>query len=601
MDEWRPKNRRERGGKKQKTRIYVGDFETTTVEDDCRVWGWGLVALPDDWQTLDVDDVEVGASLDHFIWEISQQNTAVYFHNLRFDGRFILDWLLKHGYEHIKDGSMQPGTFKTVISDMGQFYNISVRWDEGTTADFRDSYKKLPMPVATIAEAWKMDVRKGDIDYTAHRPVGHRVTSEEADYIRRDVYIVAKALGQQLAIGLQKLTVGSDALFEFKSLIGKKSFDRLFPVLSVELDAEIRRAYRGGFTYADPRFSGRLLGCGKVFDVNSLYPSVMAYKPIPYGEPEFVRGHVEPTTLRPLVIQSITFTATLKPDHIPCIQIKNTHLFAQTEYLTSIPEPTSLMVTDVDLALMQDHYDLNILEYNGGYRFMAATGIFDAYIDKWMRMKMHSTGGMRELCKLQLNSLYGKFATNPDVTGKSPYLDETGTIRLRTNDPEMRDPIYTAAGVFITSYARDITIRAAQQNYDRFAYADTDSLHLIGDEMPDNLTIDNSELGAWKHELNFEQAYYIRPKAYLEYGIDPRDTDGKLGYHNAIAGVPKHMSAELRFDDLIPGRVLTIHKGEVVRETAEHRRNVVTMHGKLTPKAVPGGIVLTPTPFELKL
>lgn len=573
--------------------IHVADFETTTVADDCRVWGWGLCALDDDWQTLGLDDVSVGTTLDTFIENLSDTNTTCYFHNLRFDGRFILDWLLKHDYEHLDGAGVRPGTFKTLISDMGQFYTITVRWENGTVTEFRDSVKKLPMTVAEIARTFNMEVQKGDIDYELPRPAGYQPTPAEADYIRRDVLIVARAIGQQQANGLTKLTVGADALGEFRKTIGTDNFARLFPTFSIGMDAEIRRAYRGGFTYADPRFAGRTTGAGLVLDVNSLYPSVMYNEALPYGEPEYVDGWVEPTKLRPLTIQAITFTARLKPGHIPCIQIKGTALFSATEYLSEVSEPTSLMVTNVDLQLMEDHYDLKILEYGGGWRFTAANGIFDSYIDKWTRVKMHSEGGMRVLAKLQLNSLYGKFATNPNVTGKVPYLDENGTVQLTMGPDEQRDPVYTPTGVFITSYARDITIRAAQANYSTFAYADTDSLHLLRDSIPDTISVHPSELGAWKHEYNFESAHYIRAKAYLE-----RTTEGV--YHNAIAGVPVPMSSVLTFDDLKHGRNVRVSHGQVDRWDVPEQVNVL-MHGKLNPRAVPGGIILQNIPFELKL
>lgn len=582
--------------KKGKRLNYAADFETTTDPGDCRVWSWGLCPITDDWQALGLDNVDVGQSLEDFIDEITLLgNTCVYFHNLKFDGRFILDHLLKLGYEHNAEKTALPGTFKSLISDTGQFYTLTVSWQNGYSTEFRDSVKKLPMSVANVAKTFQMETTKGDLDYDKVRPIGYRMDADEKDYLQRDVLIIARALGQQFKIGLTKLTVGADALSEFKQLTGKKQYDNLFPTFSLSMDAEIRRAYRGGFTYADPRHTGCLTRPGKVFDVNSLYPYIMYDRPIPYGLPEWVDGYPEPTPKRPLTIFSMTFTARLKPGHIPCIQIKGNSRFMPTEYLTRITEPTTLMVTNVDYQLMLDHYDLHVLEYSGGWRFTATNGIFDTYIDKWMQRKMLATeGGLRALAKLQLNSLYGKFATNPDVSGKVPYLDETGTVQLRAGKPETRDPVYTPAGVFITSYARDLTIRAAQDNYDTFAYADTDSLHLLTDTMP-GLNIHPSELGAWKHELDFDAAYYIRAKGYLE-----RDYDGT--YHNAIAGVPTYMSAVLEFGDLVPGTTIRVGKhGDTVERTTGHDHGSVMMHGKLVPRAYPGGIVLTDTPFELKL
>lgn len=516
---------------------------------------------------------------------ISRQNATCYFHNLKFDGHFLLDWLLNNGYKHITGDTLyEDGTFKTLISDMGKFYSITVRWFNGFSAEFRDSLKKLPMGVRRIASSFNLPMSKGDLDYETYREPGHILTAEEEDYLRRDVSIIAHAMQEIINAGMKKLTVASDALAEYKQLNGMAYFNNMFPVFSQGMDAEIRRAYRGGFTYADDRFKGRILGSGIVLDVNSLYPSVMKNYAIPYGMPKFSRGYVEPTKEYPLVIFSVTFTAKLKPNHIPCIQIKGSNLFLGTEYLKEIVEPTTLMVTNVDWDLFNDHYDIEVLAYGGGWMFRAASGLFDSYIDKWSEVKIRETGGKREIAKLHLNSLYGKFASNPNVTSKIPVL-ENGIVKLVRGEPETRPPVYTAAGVFITAYARDITIRSAQANYDVFAYADTDSLHLLTDTVPDSIEVHPSKLGAWKFEYAFKNAYYIRPKAYLElmsYKMkgDEKDysVDGK--YENRIAGLPVDVSSSLTFDDLQEGKIL---------------------HGKLNPKVVPGGVVLKDVPFELKL
>src|SRR5690606_33639890 len=126
-----------------------------------------------------------------------------------------------------------------------------------------------------------------------------------------------------------------------------------------------------------------------------------------------------------------------------------------------------------------------------------------------------STGGQREIAKLHLNSLYGKFASNPNVTGKIPIL-ENDKVRFVSGEPATKEPVYTAAGVFITSYARGLTIRAAQQSYGVFAYADTDSLHLLSDTVPDGVDIHPTRMGAWKFEYAFSEAHFVRAKVYLE-------------------------------------------------------------------------------------
>lgn len=480
---------------------------------------------------------------------------------------------MKNGYKHVQtDLVKRAGTFKSLISDMGKFYSITVKWDNGHSTEFRDSIKKLPMSVSRIAKSFKLEDTKGSIDYDSFRPIGHKLTKEEEDYLRRDVVIVAKAMKEVHDSGMTRLTVASDSLAEYKKLTGSDEFKRIFPVLSEYMDAEIRRAYRGGFTYSDPRFRSRIVGSGIVLDVNSLYPSVMMNQPLPYGEPKYIDGFVEPNANWPLAIFSVTFTAKIKPNHIPCIQIKGTSMFAATEYLTEIANPVTLMVTNVDWELYNDHYDIEVLSYGGGWLFHATQGLFNKYIEKWGAIKESEIGGKREIAKLHLNSLYGKFASNPNVTSKIPTLDGD-MVKLVRGVDDKRPPVYTAVGVFITSYARDLTIRSAQQNYDVFAYADTDSLHLLTDEIPSNIDIHPTKMGAWKFEYAFTNAFYIRPKAYIE-----KKPDGEYVTH--IAGLPEKVTENLTFDDLVDGKVF---------------------HGKLNPKVVPGGIVLKDIPFQLKL
>lgn len=572
-------------GKKDSRVDYCADFETTTDPNDCRVWAWGLVPV----ESPEYDNVEFGNNIESFIERISQRNGTCYFHNLRFDAAFILDWLLKNGYQHIEERTLyQNKTFKSLISDMGKFYSITVRWENGNNTEFRDSLKKLPMGVRRIAKSFDLEMSKGELDYKTFRPVGHILTAEELDYLKRDVSIIGQAMKEVISAGMTKLTVASDAMAEYKKLNGLKQFDMLFPVLHYSIDSDIRRAYRGGFTYADPRFSGRRTRSGLVLDVNSLYPSVMKSCAIPYGMPQYQRGKVQPTEEYPLTIFAVTFTAKIKPNHIPCIQIKGTNMFLGTEYLREITEPITLMVTNVDWDLYNDHYDIDVLAYEGGWKFHASVGMFDSYIDKWSAIKAKETGGKREIAKLHLNSLYGKFASNPNVTSKIPVLED-GAVRLVRGDNETRDPVYTAAGVFITAYARDITIRSAQANYDSFAYADTDSLHLLVDEIPESINVHPTALGAWKHEYNFKEAYYVRAKFYLERiedenihkeGVCSPDCQIRHDYVNRIAGLPIESSGAMTFDDLVEGKII---------------------HGKLAPKTVSGGVVLRDVPFQLNL
>ena len=552
-----------------KLKRYVADFETTTHEDDCHVWAYGTCEVGN------TDNTTIGTRIDDFMEWCAKENKIVYFHNLKFDGEFIIHWLFNHGFTYSKDPKEK--TFSTVVSSMGQFYIIEVVFGVGNKklqkVTFYDSLKKLPFPVRKIAQDFNLPIQKLEIDYNEERKENHVLTEQEIEYVLHDVKIVAMALEIQISQNLTKITNGSDALNDFKRTISKKQFEINFPILDLEVDADIRQAYRGGFTYVNPRYQNMDIKDGLVFDVNSLYPSVMYDKPLPYGMPLYFTGQYKHDEMYPLYIQNLTCEFKVKKGYIPTIQLKNNLSFLPNQYIEESKEPVNLVLTSIDLELFLEHYDVWNIEYINGWKFKQCQGIFKPYIDKWGQVKKENKGAIRQLAKLMLNSLYGKFGTNPDVTGKIPYLDENNIVKWKLDEKTYRDPIYIPMGVFITAWARHKAISTAQLCYDRFIYADTDSLHLVGLEIPKPIEhlIDDKELGYWAHESTFTRARFIRQKTYVE------EVNGKLDVK--CAGMPDAVKEKVTWDNFTRG----FHS-----------------YGKLLPKRVKGGMVLKDTEFTLK-
>src|SRR5690606_4149630 len=146
--------------------------------------------------------------------------------------------------------------------------------------------------------------------------------------------------------------IGADALGNFKDNLGKRAFKYMFPVLPHSVDADLRQAYKGGFVYLNPQFKAKDLANVISYDVNSLYPSVMYDRPLPYGEPIFYKGEYKKDKKFPLYICVITANFKLKKGFIPTIQLKNSFRFNPTEYLTtSNGEPVQMTLTSVDFEL----------------------------------------------------------------------------------------------------------------------------------------------------------------------------------------------------------------------------------------------------------
>lgn len=550
--------------------IYTADFETVNDPNDCRVWAWAILSINE-------NEYYTGTDIKSFMKQIEKlKNAEIWFHNLRFDGSFILYELFREDFEY--SNKKESHTFNTLISDMNQFYEIEIVFKGGKNGNkikLHDSAKVIPLRIDQMPKAFGIEIEKLKIEYNQKRPVGYQLTAEEKEYLRHDVTIAARALRYFIDQGLYGMTIGSIALKSFKKTGNvEKNWQNLFP-MDLELDSEIRQAYKGAFTYVKDTETGKEQKEGLVFDVNSLYPSVMYYEQMPYGAPIKFYGKYKPDKCYPYYFQILTCSFELKKGMLPTIQLKNNLAFIPTEYVKSSKgELITMCMTCTDLELFFEHYNVYELEYHAGYKFKSTDKLFKEFIDYWIAIKNESTingnAGMRTIAKLMLNNLYGKFASRPTGFSKIPYF-ENGEVKYRLSEEEERTMMYVPIGAAITAYARAKTIRSAQANYDRFIYADTDSLHLKGTEMPDNIEIDNVKLGAWKHESTFTRAKFIRAKSYIE------EIDGKLKV--TCAGLPESCH-----------KLVTWENFELGTE----------YFGKLQQKKVKGGIVLQETTFKLK-
>lgn len=539
-----------------------------------------------------------GEDIDSFInyCSLINESSSFYFHNLKFDGEFIIHYLLTHGFVHVNEKKLGVNQFSTIISDLNVFYCIKVKFKEEVIISFFDSMKLLNFSVEEVAKAFNLSIKKLEIDYKAKREKGHKITDEEKEYLKHDVMIMSLALEKMFEMKITRMTIASNAMNFFKDTISKKRFEEWFkPPL---YDKDLRQAYKGGFTYLNEIYRGKEVKEGIVLDVNSLYPSVMYYSPMPYGEGIYFEGKYVPDKLYNLYIQNITCQFRIKKDMIPTIQIKNNLSFVPTEYLSSSNgESINLTLTNVDLKLFLEHYDIYDVSYNWGWKYKSSTKIFKSYIDYWNELKVKATKEgnkpLRTIAKLMLNSLYGKFAASPEGRSKIPYLDNN-IVKYKLSELEERTAYYLPISIFITSWARDKTIRSAQAVYHRFIYADTDSLHLEGTDIPENLLISDTELGKWKIESTFKRGKYLRQKCYIEDAVTPVDEIEKFKKENPEC---LHLVSK---DSIINIVCAGMPKGCYKNVTWENFDYGSVFDGKLGVKHTDGGIVLVDTTFTIK-
>lgn len=660
--------------KMPKFRTFVGDFETTVYkgQEDTEVWASALVELG-------TEDVKIHHSIGETFEYLKglNCNVCVYYHNLKFDGAFWLSYLMVDlQYEQAAEQTnpddintfaflplkeMKNNTFTYSISMMGQWYKILIKV-KGHIIEIRDSLKLLPFSVKRIGKSFGTKHKKLDMEYEGFRYAGCEITDEEKKYIANDVLVVKEALEIMFNEGHNKLTIGSCCLSEYKTIVGKQNYEKLFPdVYQIPIDFNtygqltagdwIRQSYKGGWCYLCKGKEKKLYDHGVTADVNSLYPSMMhseSGNEYPVGEPTFWHGNFIPDeALRPHRYYFIQIKTRfyLKPGYLPFIQIKHSMLYKGTEALETSdiydrtdgkykkykvdfdgqvkPATVTLTLTMTDYELIKEHYELVDFEIIGGCHFRSACGIFDKYIDKYKQIKITSEGALRELAKLFLNNLYGKMASSPSSNFKVAFIKDDRSIGFYGVHEDGKKPGYIPVGSAITSYARNFTIRAAQKNYhgpDKpgFIYADTDSIHCdLKPEEVQGIKVDPVNFCCWKLEASWDKGWFVRQKTYIEHVIakDLQPID-KPYYNVKCAGMPER--CKTLFLDSVAGTysgisVLTKEQMEEWEKMEEKEKEFVltkrttddftmglTVPGKLLPKRIRGGVLLVETDFEMR-
>lgn len=642
----------------KKFSYYVADFETTVYKEQARTDVWAAAFVP-----FYTEDVVIKGSIEDFMEHVFslEGNLCIYFHNLKFDGSFILSWLLnnkqfKQATLKDKDGSvltfdkertMPNNSFKYSISDRGQWYTIHLKQNK-RIIEFRDSLKLLPFSVKRLGSSFKTKHQKLEMEYTGFRYPNCPRTEEEDQYIANDVLVVKEALEIAFEQGHNKLTIGSCCLSEYKTITGKKDYEEMFPNLyEIKIDEQmfgqptagdyILKSYHGGWCYVAKGKENQIKHGGITADVNSLYPSMMSSESgnrYPIGRPQFWKGNFIPDLpATAYYFIRIKTRFHIKHNMLPTIQIKGNPMYKGTEWLETsdiwserdhcykdayyniddviVPARLEMTMTMTDYQLFRKHYGVCDFEILDGCWFNSAIGIFDDYIEKYKNIKLVSTGAVRELAKLFLNNLYGKMASSTDSSFKVAYLRDDGSLGYYIVSQHDKKPGYIAVGSAITSYARNFTITAAQKNYygpnkRGFIYADTDSIHCdLKPEELQGVPVHDKNFCHWKLEATWDEAIFARQKTYIEHVVAENLLAIDKPYYNVkCAGMPEKCKKLF---------ILSMERPEDMGELDERERKFVetkrgiedfkvglSVPGKLRPVNIPGGVLLVDTPYVMR-
>lgn len=428
-------------------------------------------------------------------------------------------------------------------------------------AELRDSWLIIPVPLG----AYKKDV----IDYSIME-AGERDKPENRrkieEYLKADCIYLYEIVARFIADYGLCLTQAGSAMKEWK---------RIAPIAPAETNREFYEHfapyYFGGRVECFER--GIIKTAFSVYDINSAYPFAMM-EAHPYSENySETAGYVEGADFYKLRCRSMGAFPYRDGDTLAFPrdgQIREFHV-SKWEYNAAIDTDTLR--------------DCEILQ---SIRFMGHMD-FSVFIEKFYSLRMTAKEVGDEagtlLYKLTMNSLYGKFAANPEnyknymiVEPRAMYAYQSqgwqhggmlGDWALAQCDLTDEQSHYynVATGASITGYVRAMLWRAICGS-ERVLYCDTDSLAIAGYADID----EGKKLGQWKHEGDFDRAGIAGKKLYIFRGID---------------GTPdKYASKGVR---LTTAELWRVARGETVRYQSE----APTFSVRMPPRQIARNVRIT--------
>ena len=525
---------------------------------------------------IKTDKLFVINSVDDIIGTImSNKIRNIYIQDFSYVASYLYYYLISNNIKYNDsnkfnfDGRMAYTAFS---SEGGAMYYIKLFFKDGQQfcCEFKSSRNKSMSLLRDLQTSFNIDIdyKIKDDDNTLQLSSCDDLSEDTMENTCARAVALAHVMKKLLSSGNTKLTIGSDAMRQWQKLDGMH-FPSM-PRIDDELDSKFRLAYRGGFTWLNTIFKNKELGHGYVMDVNSLYPFVMRSFPLPCGEPHHTY-EVPSNTL--YIAHVIIYSATLKKGGIPCISNMNRcdgskGSVISNEYLEYI-DNMEVWLTNFDLELVMINYNVEItpIEY---YYFDKVEGCFNNFIDTNYEVKKTSRGAKRQIAKLNLDSLYGRFGIKIGRHKTIPIIED-GVLKF-VNSEVLKDNTirYLPMAIFITSIARYLIIRTALEIIDRVVYIDTDGIHIVGDDIPDVFDIGN-ELGEWKIEAEFNRAKYIGLKTYIHDEVNG-ETVVKM------SGAPEEVRKNINWDNFKTG---------------------TTVPGKIMMRSIPGGYVRYKTKYKI--
>lgn len=553
---------------------YFADFETVTSEteyykkyQDSRVLAWCI---------MDINQTEkMGVDIQSFIESIKNlhhHTNYIYFHNLSFDGTFILKHIVKIGFKPTQSIYLHDKEFY-VFRNGNTIYRIELKIGKKLFI-FKCSYKLFNASIEQLGKSFDIQKHKeGDgVAFYDLEPQKHiaMYSKRFIEYLRNDVIVMIKSFEtlDSLLIEYQDFTYERINLNEFTTTGSLSRFlmekwtnkynphiDYLHVSEKHINDERLSGFYAGGLSQINTNYTYNLFQTWELqnaifIDINSAYPYHMT-KPLPYGEPMTSRTDTSDIELYNIWIDK----ATIKDKYKECVFLKKwgKSINDVERYAKKLAKVECVYFKE-EWEQLNELYDIDF-KINQVFYFKTDTYLKE-YINLLYKHKKHyketNQIGLLLMVKILLNSSYGALAMGNDYpTGiyttrdkvyekstiikyrNSEYevkreselfnINETYTRYYVCNEIERKQRIYNKyAAAYITACERAYLINKVielKKTNSEFLLCDTDSIlinKLTNAQIKKIQNESNEELGVWSVE-NKKPIHYFKTFGVKKY------------------------------------------------------------------------------------
>ena len=498
-----------------KTLIFA-DIETIIIDGKHEV---GCIVIVEESNSTPKRFDNLTSFMFYLMYKCKQ--SVVYFHNFgRFDSTFILNWIVRR----INDSDDIQ-----IIERNNIIYEVLYK---KAGISFRDSYLLINKPLKQIGETFcklykKPDFEYGDITeiFKSNPELVYKQCESDCLVLREGFLNFRSMIKERFKIEICNfLTLPSLAFNLFK----KNYYDpKKNPIMKnpYETDEFIRKSYKGGIS----EVFIPLLKEGYCYDANSLYPSCMFSNLFPIGKGKFVKGNE---------IDLNSFIGFIEC-RVSCDKDINflTYKHPNRGLITPVGEWTDVYFHKEVKKAIDLGYKIKFLK---GFKYEEEAFIFKNYVNDLYNLRVSSKSyAMKDIAKLLLNSLYGRFGMKSFIEStkfiKEKELEEykkkyeinniiyignnfysiSGIKRSITKKDLYKNSIDTETAIqiasAITAYSRIFMYDFKNIKGNECYYTDTDSIFVK--KKLDDKYIGNS-LGEFKLEYEIEKAMFIAPKVY---------------------------------------------------------------------------------------